>query len=136
MTTPATTTVEAPATVDVEPLDTEVTQDPTTAPASPLATACAAGRVRVYRVRASGTVRRVRWLNGVDREHAEWLRMRVEDGVPWRTVADEASLSKSAVYRAVKTLSLIDEVEAGELDELYDEDTAELLVMGEDGEEE
>lgn len=100
---------------------------------SPLAAACAAGTVKLFRLRGTGTVRRLPFLTDGSpaREVAEWYRMRVEEGASVRDIAAEAEVSKATVRRNLYALAVTESVEEGELDELWGgpEDT-ELVLAG------
>lgn len=103
------------------------------APVSPLAQLAAEGTVEFFRVRASGKVRRVNYLTGQALEHAVWFAHRIDSGETVRAVAIEAGVSRTSVRRALAGLALVDEVEAGELDDVYfDGATAVYLTHDED----
>ncbi|PWU57681.1 hypothetical protein DLJ47_01875 [Micromonospora sp. S4605] len=101
---------------------------------SPLAAACAAGTVKLFRLRASGTTRRLPWLAGEALETAEWYRLRVDQGATVRQVAEQCATSKATVRRALSTLALMDEITDGLHDDLYAEDVTEIVFGAEDGE--
>lgn len=101
---------------------------------SPLAAACAAGTVRLFRLRGTGTTRRLPWLTGEALEAAEWYRLRVDQGDSVRQVAEACETSKATVRRALATLALMDEITDGLHDDLYAEDVTEILFgADEDG---
>lgn len=100
---------------------------------SPLAAACEAGTVKLYRLRSTGTTRRLPWLTGDALEVAEWYRLRVDQGATVRQVAEERGTSKATVRRALTTLALMDEITDGLHDDLYAEDVTEILFGAEDG---
>ncbi|RKN39982.1 helix-turn-helix domain-containing protein [Micromonospora endolithica] len=114
------------------PTDEEDEEDDAAAP-SPLAAACAAGTVKLYRLRSNGTTRRLPWLTGDALEVAEWYRLRVDQGATVRQVAEECGTSKATVRRALTTLALMDEITDGLHDDLYAEDVTEVLFGAEDG---
>ncbi|MEH0842822.1 hypothetical protein V6U81_10580 [Micromonospora sp. CPCC 205711] len=116
-----------------EAIDAWHDEEDTTGP-SPLAAACAAGTVKLFRLRASGTMRRLPWLAGEALETAEWYRLRVDQGATVRQVAEDCGTSKATVRRALNTLALIDEITDGLHDDLYAEDVTEIVFGAEDGE--
>ena len=101
---------------------------------SPLAAACAAGTVKLFRLRGTGTTRRLTWLAGEALETAEWYRLRVDEGATVRQVAEDCGTSKATVRRALNTLALMDEITDGLHDDLYAEDVTEI-VFGADADE-
>jgi hypothetical protein len=98
---------------------------------SPLSALCAAGAVRLYRVRATGTTRRVPYL-AVDTDQravAEWLSDRIDmDGAPLADVAAEVGLSRPNARRLLAALELTEEIDAGDWDDLYEEGVTTLFV--------
>lgn len=106
-----------------------------TAPVSALAALAADGQVTFYRVRASGKVRRVAYLTGQALEHAEWFAHRIEAGESVKAVAAEAGVSRASVRRALAGLALVEEVEAGELDEVYSPAVAAIYLTNDQAEE-
>ncbi|MEV0153181.1 hypothetical protein AB0H57_05485 [Micromonospora sp. NPDC050686] len=101
---------------------------------SPLAAACAAGTVRLFRLRGTGTMRRLSWLAGEALETAEWYRLCVDQGATVRQVAEACETSKATVRRALNTLALMDEITDGLHDDLYAEDVAEIVFGAESDE--
>ncbi|MHA4950578.1 helix-turn-helix domain-containing protein [Micromonospora sp. SD19] len=100
---------------------------------SPLAAACAAGTVRLFRLRGTGTTRRLPWLTGEALEAAEWYRLRCDQGATVRQVAEQCETSKATVRRALATLALMDEITDGLHDDLYAEDVTEIVFGAGDG---
>ncbi|GAB3985680.1 hypothetical protein V1634_29745 [Plantactinospora veratri] len=101
-----------------------------------LAAACAAGTVRLFRLRGNGTTRRLMWLTGEALEVAEWYRLRLDQGASVRQIAEECQTSRPTVRRALGVLDLMDAIEAGEHDDLYADGVTEVLFASdEDGEE-
>jgi hypothetical protein len=105
---------------------------PDTAPAEPvsaLSARCAAGTVRLYRVRADGSTRHVPYLAD-DHPHravAEWLSDRTDmDGAPLTVAAAETGLSLPTARRLLAALEWTEEIEAGEWD---DDDTPDLTAL-------
>lgn len=99
-----------------------------------LAEACAAGRVALFRQRGTGTLRRLPYLaDGSEaREVAEWFAAAREDGASVATIAGEAGVSRATVRRALAALALTEEVEAGDLDDVYAPDVVAVVVGGSD----
>lgn len=117
-------------TTTAEPI--ESTEDEAPASTSPLAAACAAGTVKLYRERRTGTLRPLQYLTGEAREVAEWYRLRFEDGARINDLAIEAAVSGPTVRRAIKALDLIEAIEDGEYDDLWSEDLEALIFAAED----
>lgn len=99
-----------------------------------LADACAAGRVALFRERDTGTLRRLPYLapESEAREVAEWFAAAREDGASVATIAGEAGCSRATVRRALAALALTEEVEAGDLDEMYEDGVVAVVVSGSD----
>jgi hypothetical protein len=112
-------------------------EESATAPTfSPLAVVCAAGTVRLFRLRGNGTTRRLMWLTGEALEVAEWYRLRLDQGASVRQIAEECQTSRATVRRALGVIDLMDAIEAGEHDDLYEEGVTEVLFASdEDGDE-
>ncbi len=89
------------------------------APGRALAQLAANGQVTFYRLRANGTARQVAYLTGIARDEAEYFAYRIETGASVATVAAEAEVSRATVRRALAGLALVEEVEDGELDDVY-----------------
>lgn len=102
--------------------------EPVPATPGPLSAACAAGTVRLYRVRATGTTRAVPYLaDGTpQREVAEWLDAALEGGTSLRTAATDAGLSLPTARRLVTALAITEEIEAGDWDDQYAPDVTAL----------
>lgn len=94
----------------------------------PLSAACAAGTVRLYRVRATGTTRAVPYLaeDNLQREVAEWLATAIEEGQSLRAVATDTGLSLPTARRLVTALAITEEIEAGDWDDHYAPDVTAL----------
>lgn len=105
-----------------EPTDEETDIEP-----SPLAAACAAGTVRLFRLRSSGTTRRIPWLTGDALETAEWYRLQLDEGLSVRQMAEDCATSKATVRRALTTLALMDEVTEGLHDDAWSEGVTEIM---------
>lgn len=99
-----------------------------------LADACAAGRVALFRERGTGTLRRLPYLapDSEAREVAEWCAAAREDGASVATIASESGVSRATVRRALAALALTEEVEAGDLDDVYAPDVVAVVVGGSD----
>jgi hypothetical protein len=122
---------------DADPTDEEGADEDGDAPdLSPLAAACAAGTVALYRLRGTGTTRRLPWLTGAALETAEWYRLRVNQGATVRQVAEECLTSKPTVRRALNALALMEEITDGVHDDAYTEGVTEILFSGEDTDDE
>ncbi|MDQ1629448.1 MAG: hypothetical protein QOI54_3192 [Actinomycetota bacterium] len=118
-----------PAPVDADQADADAAQGPTAdhSPASPstsaLAAAVADGSVALYRVRVSGTLRRLTYLaEGTEaREVANWYAERLDEGATVKDVAAEAGVRPLAVRRSVWALELAEAIDDGDLDDLWDD---------------
>lgn len=110
---------------------TETTEQTT----SPLAAACEAGTVRLYRLRANGTRRAVPYLTGDAREVAEYYAEQREAGQSVAAIATEAGTSRPTLRRALAALALTEEIEAGDHDDLFEDGVAELEFGGDDADE-
>lgn len=99
-----------------------------------LADACARGDVSLFRERGTGTLRRLPYLapGGEAREVAEWFASRRDDGASVAAIAGESGVSKATVRRALAALALTEEVEAGDLDDVYAPDVVAVVVGGSD----
>ena len=110
--------------------DTLTTED--TATTSPLAAACAAGKVRLYRQRSTGTTRLIQYLTGIARDEAEYYAYWVERGRSVADLAAEGLSSRASVRRKLAALALTEEIEAGDHDDLWEEGLAEVVFGGGD----
>ncbi len=104
---------------------------------SPLAAACAAGQVHLYRLRSTGTLRHLPFLapETPARMHAEWFAMRVIEGQRVRQVAHDAGVSVATVRRHLSALALTESIEDNELDDLYEPDVEAIIMENEEDEE-
>lgn len=100
--------------------------------ASPLAAACEAGTVKLYRLRGNGTTRLIQYLTGVAREEAEYYAYWIEEGRSVAELAAESETSRATIRRKLAALALTEEIEAGDHDELWEEGVAELEFGGEE----
>lgn len=99
-----------------------------------LAEACSRGTVALFRQRGTGTLRRLPYLapESEAREVADWFACRREDGASVASIAAEAGVSRATVRRALAALALTEEVEAGDLDDVYAPDVVAVVVGGND----
>lgn len=102
---------------------------------SPLAAACEAGTVRLYRLRSTGTRRLIPYLTGEAREVAEFLAHEVEVRRSVAIVAASAGMSRPTVRRALAALALVEEIEAGDHDDLFEDGVTEIEFGGDDSDE-
>lgn len=86
---------------------------------SELFSACAEGRVKLYRQRANGTSRRIPWLTEQEREYATYIQALHELGYPYPVIAKDCQMSTSAARRLVLNLELQDAIAAGDYDDIY-----------------
>lgn len=109
----------------------------TEATTSPLAQACEAGKVRLFRLRGNGTRRAIPYLTGDAREVAEWYEAKISEGNSLALVAATAQVSRPTVRRALAALALTEAIEAGDHDDCWDaeEPPAELEFGGDDADE-
>jgi hypothetical protein len=121
----------------------EPTQTPETTEFGPvaqpgaLAALCAAGNVRLFRQRGTGTLRALPYLTpGTPaRETAEYLAELLEDGASVAQAAADTGLSKATMRRAVENLALAYDIEAGDYDDLV-EDGLDAVILAGDADEE
>jgi hypothetical protein len=80
-----------------------------------------AGQLVAYSERANGTTRRLELcpVGSTRRDTAEWISERLDDGATLRTVARELHVSVPTVRRFIMALELIEEIEAGEWDDVW-----------------
>jgi len=95
---------------------------------SPLAAACAIGDVKLYKERANGTLRALPWLVGEQREHAEWALEELAAGASVAEVCEAGAWSRSTIRRMLAMVDVMEQIEAGEWDDLYDEDVTALIL--------
>lgn len=105
--------------------------DTTETTASPLAAACEAGTVKLYRLRANGTARLIQYLTGIAREEAEYYAYWIEEGRSVADLAAESETSRATVRRKLAALALTEAIEAGDHDDAWEEGLAELAFGGE-----
>lgn len=131
-----TSTSATPQNADLRPKDASTAPAAEPAPASGstglLRAAASAGTVRFYRQRANGSTRAIPYLaEGTEgREVAEWVAARTDDGASVATVAEETGLSRATVRRTLAALALTEEVEDGDLDDLYEDGVTEIVLAG------
>lgn len=102
---------------------------------SALAAACAAGAVRLFKLRGTGTLRRLPYLTGAAREHAEWFAYRLETGASVATIAAETGTSRATVRRNLAALALTEEIESGLHDDIWEDGLTEVVFGGYEDEE-
>ena len=135
------TTTHQPHVTDA--VGTEPTQTPETTEFGPvaqpgaLAALCAAGSVRLFRQRGTGTLRALPYLapGTPTRETAEYLAELLEDGASVAQAAADTGLSKATVRRAKENLALAYDIEAGDYDDLV-EDGLDAVILAGDADEE
>lgn len=121
-----TSTGNQPTVTDHEPVDADqADEQPPHAPGAEsgvLAAAVAAGTVALYRVRRTGTLRRLAYLapGTTARQEADWYAMRLDEGATIKDLAAEAGVRPLTVRRALWALDLAESVEDGDLDDLWD----------------
>jgi len=101
-----------------------------------LADAVAAGRVKLYRQRSNGSTRRIAYLapDSPAREVAEYLALRVDEGISVAVLAIDTDLSRPTIRRTLAALEWAEEIEDGEWDDMYADDVDALFVFGSDDE--
>lgn len=90
--------------------------------ASPLAM-LDAGHLAAYSERANGTTRHLELcpVGSTRRDTAEWISEQVDEGRSLRAVAAELHVSLPTVRRALMSLELTEEIEAGDWDQVWAE---------------
>lgn len=96
--------------------------------ASRLYEACVSGRVKLYRERANGTYRHLKWLRDSECEYATYMRAVRELGFTIDQIARDCGMSRSTVVRYIEAIDLQDAIAAGDYDEFYQENLRELVV--------
>lgn len=81
------------------------------------AEAVQAEEVKFHTVRANGTTRRIRVLQGEELEVAEWVMEQREEGVTMKDIAKEMSVSVPTVRRLINRYLLTEEVAEADQDE-------------------
>jgi hypothetical protein len=76
------------------------------------------GEIQFHKERGNGTTRRVHFLTGTAREHAEWAAAQREDGKSMREIATEAHQSVPTIRRWLTDLALTEAVEQADEEEL------------------
>jgi len=101
-----------------------------------LAAAVAEGRIKLYRQRANGSTRRITYLapGSTARDEAEYLAMRVDEGMSVAALAIDTDLSRPTIRRTLAALEWAEEIEDGEWDDMYADDVDALFVFGSDDE--
>ncbi|MBM2621196.1 hypothetical protein JIG36_37410 [Actinoplanes sp. LDG1-06] len=117
---------------DVEPVEPEA---PSPAAPGALAAACAAGKVRLFKLRGTGTLRRLPYLTGLAREEAEYYAYRLATGDSVATIAVEVETSRATVRRNLAALALTEEIESGLHDDIWEDGLAEVIFGGYEDEE-
>ena len=132
-----TTTHEPTAVGTGSPYAPESAEGGTTTQPGALAALCAAGSVRLFRQRASGSLRALPYLcpGTHARETAEYLADLVDDGASVAAAATATGLSRASVRRALANLSLAEDIEDGLHGDTAEPDLTALVFAGDADEE-
>jgi hypothetical protein len=84
------------------------------------------GEIKFHKERDNGTTRRVHFLTGTAREHAEWAADQRDAGKGMKAIAAEAHQSVPTIRRWLNDLALTEAVE------LADEEELEAMLTGAD----
>lgn len=145
MTSPATTptptsaepTGPAPTQTDAQPVaQDQGTPEPASTSTGPLAEACARHAVRLYRQRGNSVARPMPYLavGSPAREVADHLSDAMDDGSSVAAIAGQSGLSRATVRRTLFALTITEEIEAGDHDDLWGEDLEAVIFGGSDDE--
>ena len=76
------------------------------------------GTAQLHKERANGSTRRIHFLTGVAREHAEWYANERSEGRTMKELATETLTSVAAIRRMLTDLRLTEELEDADADQL------------------